>query len=113
MPRSISGKLRQIFTSLQLEWHFEKNEILSYYINHAPFGGTFEGVLAASYAYFDHGAKDLTHAQAALLAVMPQAPSRYRPDRYPAAAQKALLEDILQGRQIILEELSSGNIDFR
>lgn len=89
VPKSISGKLRQIFTALQLEWHFTKDEILNYYLNHAPFGGTFEGVQAASYAYFDHGAKDLTHAQAALLAVMPQAPSRYRPDRYPAQARQA------------------------
>ncbi|MBU1054415.1 MAG: penicillin-binding protein 1C [Proteobacteria bacterium] len=89
VPKSISGKLRQIFTAFQLEWHFKKDEILNYYLNHAPFGGTFEGVQAASYAYFDHGAKDLTHAQAALLAVMPQAPSRYRPDRYPTKARQA------------------------
>lgn len=89
LPRSVFGKCQQIFTALQLELHFKKNEILNYYLNHAPFGGTFEGILAASYAYFDHGARDLTHAQAALLAVMPQAPSRYRPDRYPDAARKA------------------------
>ena len=76
VPRTAPGKLRQIFHALQLELHFTKEEILTYYLNHAPFGGTFEGVQAASYAYFDHGAAELTHAQAALLAVMPQAPSR-------------------------------------
>ena len=89
VPRTAPGKLRQIFHALQLELHFTKEEILTYYLNHAPFGGTFEGVQAASYAYFDHGAAELTHAQAALLAVMPQAPSRYRPDRFPMAAERA------------------------
>ncbi len=89
MPRNITGKCLQIFSALQLEWRYEKNEILTYYLNNAPFGGTFEGVLAASYAYFDHDVKSLTHAQAALLAVLPQAPSRFRPDRFPDAAKNA------------------------
>ena len=89
MSRNITGKFLQIFSALQLEWHYEKEEILTYYLNNAPFGGTFEGVLAASYAYFGHNAKNMTHAQAALLAVLPQAPSRYRPDRYPKAARNA------------------------
>jgi penicillin-binding protein 1C len=102
LPRSVAGKIGQIFTALQLELHFNKREILNYYLNHAPFGGTFEGVQAASYAYFDHNAKDLTRAQAALLAVMPQAPSRYRPDRYPEAAQKA--------RNKLLDRLIKFNI---
>ncbi len=89
VPRTVRGKTIQMFRSLQLEWHFSKDEILTYYLNHAPFGGTFAGVQAASYAYFDHGAEELTHAQAALLTVLPQAPSRYRPDRYPGRAEKA------------------------
>ncbi len=89
VPRTIPGKILQIFAALQLEWHYGKDEILTYYLNHAPFGGTFEGVQAACYAYFDHGASELTHAQAALLAVMPQSPSRFRPDRYPDAAESA------------------------
>ena len=89
VPRTITGKVLQMLVALQLEWHFTKDEILTYYINHAPFGGTFQGVQAACFAYFDHSARDLTHAQAALLAVMPQAPSRYRPDRHAQAARKA------------------------
>ena len=89
VPRTVVGKLQQIFAALQLEWHHDKDEILTYYLNHAPFGGTFEGVQAACYAYFEHGAKELTHAQAALLAVMPQSPSHFRPDRYPARAEGA------------------------
>ena len=89
ISRTCNGKVIQIFTAFQLEWHFSKKEILNYYINHAPFGGVQQGVQAASYAYFEHGAENLTHAQAALLAVMPQAPTRYRPDLHSKVAEKA------------------------
>ncbi|VAW39938.1 Penicillin-insensitive transglycosylase & transpeptidase PBP-1C [hydrothermal vent metagenome] len=87
--KSFTGKIAQMFRALQLEWHYSKDEILSYYINYAPFGGPIEGVQAASYAYFGKTASELSHSEAALLAVMPQAPSRYRPDRYPKRAQHA------------------------
>ncbi len=86
--RSIPGKLTQILRALQLEWHYSKTEILTYYINHAPFGGTLQGVEAASRGYFGRPARHLTQAQAALLAVLPQAPSRYRPDRFPEQARQ-------------------------
>jgi penicillin-binding protein 1C len=87
--RSIAAKLIQILRALQLEWHYSKNEILTFYLNHAPFGGAIEGVQAASFSYFGHSAKHLTDAQAALLAVLPQAPSRYRPDKHPHKAKQA------------------------
>jgi penicillin-binding protein 1C len=86
--RSIPYKIQQIVRALQLEWRYSKDEILSYYINHAPFGGTLQGVEAASRSYFGYPALQLTRAQGALLAVLPQAPSRYRPDRYPELAQQ-------------------------
>lgn len=82
-----ADKLLQILRALQLEFHFDKRQILTYYLNHAPFGGTLEGVEAASRSYFGYSAARLTEAQAALLAVLPQAPSRYRPDRYPLLAE--------------------------
>jgi penicillin-binding protein 1C len=87
--KSFSGKIVQMFRALQLEWHYDKQEILEFYINYAPFGGPIEGVQAASFAYFGKTADDLSPAEAALLAVMPQSPSRFRPDRYPQRAQKA------------------------
>ncbi len=87
--RTVSGKLTQILRALQLEWHYNKTEILNYYLNHAPFGGTLEGVQAASYIYLGKSALELSHAEAALLAVLPQAPSRYRPDRHPEKARAA------------------------
>ncbi|QUX93925.1 penicillin-binding protein 1C [Marinomonas sp. CT5] len=88
-PRTVWGKLKEIVRALQLEWHFSKADILTYYLNHAPFGGTYEGIQAASLGYFGHTVKQLTDAQAALLAVLPQAPSYYRPDRHRERAQQA------------------------
>ena len=83
------GKLRQILRALQLEAHLSKREILSIYLQRAPFGGTIEGVEAASWAYLGKPSRRLSHAEAALLAVLPQAPSRLRPDRSPDAAREA------------------------
>lgn len=85
--RSLSGKAWQMFRALQLEWHYSKDEILAVYLNLAPYGGAIEGVQTASFAYLRKPAKDLSHAEAALLAVLPQAPSRLRPDRHPVRAQ--------------------------
>ncbi|MDC2888693.1 transglycosylase domain-containing protein [Psychrosphaera sp. G1-22] len=69
--RSFTGKLQQVLRTLQLEWHLSKNQILQIYLNTAPFGGTIEGVEAASYTYLNKSANDLTHSEAALLAVLP------------------------------------------
>ncbi len=87
--RSISGKIKQMFRATQLEWHYSKKEILTFYINLAPFGGAIEGVEAASRAYLGKSAKELTRAEAALLTVLPQAPTRFRPDRQSARAENA------------------------
>ena len=83
------GKLRQILRALQLEAYLSKRQILSIYLQRAPFGGTIEGVEAASWAYLGKPSKRLSLAEAALLAVLPQAPSRLRPDRSPDAAREA------------------------
>lgn len=87
--RTLPGKLRQLWRTAQLEWHLSKREILQIYLDRAPFGGTLQGVAAASWAYLGKSPKHLTAAEAALLAVLPQAPSRLRPDRHPARAQQA------------------------
>ncbi|PLR62634.1 penicillin-binding protein 1C [Pseudomonas sp. QC2] len=87
--RTFHGKLRQLWRTAQLEWHLSKAEILNLYLNRAPFGGTLQGVAAASWAYLGKSPSQLTHAEAALLAVLPQAPSRLRPDRHPQRAQEA------------------------
>ncbi len=89
IPHSGRGKLRQMARAMQLEWHLDKHEILTLYLNYAPFGGTLQGVQAASYGYLGKPASELSQAEAALLAVLPQSPSRLRPDRWAERAQRA------------------------
>jgi penicillin-binding protein 1C len=101
-PRTIGGKIRQMLRAFQLEWHLSKTQILEIYLGHAPFGGTIEGVEAASWAYLGKSSKQLSHSEAALLAVLPQTPSRLRPDRNPEAARKA--------RDKVLKRLAENNI---
>jgi len=108
--RTLSGKLKQLWRTAQLEWHLSKDEILTLYLNRAPFGGTLQGVAAASWAYLGKPPSQLTRSEAALLAVLPQAPSRLRPDRHPKRAQAArdkVLERLAQfavwPKQAVLE----------
>lgn len=89
IPHSALGKIQQIVRATQLELRLSKDDILTLYLNLAPFGGGIEGVQAASYAYLGKTAKSLSHSEAALLAVLPQAPSRLRPDRHPGRARAA------------------------
>jgi penicillin-binding protein 1C len=89
IPRTGFGKLTQIVRALQLELRLDKHEILGLYLNLAPFGGNIQGIEAASWAWLGKSARRLSHAEAALLAVLPQAPSRLRPDRHPEAARAA------------------------
>ncbi|WP_337090586.1 peptidoglycan glycosyltransferase PbpC [Proteus terrae] len=87
--RTLGGKIKQLWRTLQLEWYYSKDEILEIYLNRAPFGGTLEGIGAASWAYLGKSPADLSAGEATLMAVLPQAPSRLRPDRYPERAQAA------------------------
>lgn len=87
--RTLAGKLRQLWRTLQLEWHLSKRDILQIYLDRAPFGGTLQGVAAASWAYLGKSPLHLMPSEAALLAVLPQAPSRLRPDRHPERAERA------------------------
>ncbi|MEY0971753.1 peptidoglycan glycosyltransferase PbpC [Providencia huaxiensis] len=87
--RTLGGKLKQLWRTAQLEYHYSKDEILGMYLNRAPYGGTIEGIGAASWVYLNKSPAKLTASEAALFAVLPQAPSRLRPDRYPERAQAA------------------------
>ena len=88
-PRTWGGKLRQIARALQLEVRLSKREILELYLTYAPMGGVLEGVESASRAYLGKPSVALSHAEAALLAVLPQSPSRLRPDRFSQRAREA------------------------
>lgn len=111
--KSLLGKARQMLRALQLEWHYSKQDILTLYLNLAPFGGPIEGVQTASYAYLHKPAVQLSHAEAALLAVLPQAPSRLRPDRHHERAKyyrdkvlHRLLEQQVWSEQDVTEALA-------
>jgi penicillin-binding protein 1C len=78
----------EYFRALQLETLLDKKAILEQYLNRAPFGANLVGIEAASRRYFGKAPQDLSLAEAALLAGLPQAPSRLRPDRFPARARQ-------------------------
>lgn len=84
-----AGKLRQMRVALALERRLSKQEILTLYLTHAPYGGAAEGIRAATLGWFGKEPKRLTAAQSALLVALPQSPERRRPDRFPQAAQQA------------------------
>lgn len=101
-PRTLFGKARQMLRALQLERRLSKEEILNLYLNLAPYGANLAGIEAAARGWLGKSARDLSHAEAALLAVLPQAPSRLRPDRWPQRAQAA--------RDKVLERLGQGGL---
>ncbi|MEW2914093.1 penicillin-binding protein 1C [Leisingera sp. JC11] len=84
-----AGKLRQMRVALALERRLSKDQILTLYLTHAPYGGAAEGIRAAAYSWFGKEPKRLTPAEAALLVALPQSPERRRPDRFPEAANDA------------------------
>ncbi|PIP04657.1 penicillin-binding protein [candidate division WWE3 bacterium CG23_combo_of_CG06-09_8_20_14_all_40_14] len=77
--RTINRKIKEILLSLQIERKYSKDDILKMYLNEAPYGGTAYGVEAASQYYFSKSSKDLTLAESALIAGLPQSPSYYSP----------------------------------
>ncbi|MGI8906433.1 MAG: penicillin-binding protein 1C [Candidatus Sumerlaeaceae bacterium] len=86
--RTFARKLSQAFRALQLERHLTKEQILELYLTNAPYGGNLCGVEAASRRYYNKSAAELSLSEAALLAGLPQSPSRLRPDRHQTNALK-------------------------
>jgi len=87
--RSFLAKLRQSVRAIEIERALSKDQILSLYLELAPYGGNIEGIRAASLAYFGKEPRLLTLGQAALLVALPQAPELRRPDRFPRVAGTA------------------------
>lgn len=77
--RTITRKIREAVLSLITEVAYSKDQILEMYLNQAPYGGTTYGIETAAQTYFGKNAKSLTVAEAALLAGLPQAPTKYSP----------------------------------
>ena len=88
-PRTLRAKLIEAVRAVQLELRYPKDRLLADYLTLAPYGGSLEGVRAASLAYFGHEPTTLTDSEQALLIALPQAPERRRPDRRYGAALRA------------------------
>lgn len=92
--RGVAQKMRESILALRLEHRLSKREILALYLNLAPYGNSINGAARASRAYFGVAPAQLTAAQAAFLASLPQRPGAFNPLRDPrraAARQRAIL----------------------
>ena len=77
--KTITRKIKEIILAQRIEKKFSKDEILQMYLNEIPYGSNAYGVEAASLKYFGKSVKDTNLAEAAILAALPQSPSRYSP----------------------------------
>ena len=84
--RTVSRKIQEAILALWLEHKYSKDQILELYLNRVYFGSGAFGVEAAAQKYFGHSARDVTLAEAAMLAGLMKAPSRYAPNHNLAAA---------------------------
>lgn len=80
-PRSIFQKVIEMFQAFQLEWQYSKDEILTFYLNNAPYGGNVEGFASASLKYFHLEPSSLSHSQIAYLTSIPKNPNANRPKK--------------------------------
>ncbi len=113
--RTITRKIRELVLSLLVETRYTKDKILEMYLNQIPYGGTSYGLESAAETYFNKSAKDLTVAESALLAALPQAPSYYSPfGSNPEAGkdrQQYILKQMLDNNFLSAEEYSSASAE--
>jgi len=113
--KTISRKLKEIILSLKLDAQLPKYAILQIYLNESPYGGTLYGVEEAALSFFDKHAKDVTLAEAAYLAALPQSPTYYSPygkNRSALDARKNLvLRRMLELGYITEEEKNAASAE--
>jgi penicillin-binding protein 1C len=95
-PRTLRSKAVEAARAVQLELRMSKADILAGYLSLAPFGGNLEGVEAASWAFFGHGADALSPDEIALLLAIPQDPSGRAPGRGRAENLRAARDHVAQ-----------------
>ena len=96
--QTLKRKIQEAWLAMQLERRYTKQEILTYYVNKVYMSNGNYGMKTAASAYYGKELKDLSIAQAALLAGMPQAPNQYDPYTQPEAAQRR--RDIVLGEML-------------
>jgi penicillin-binding protein 1C len=107
-PRTYTEKLIEALLAFRLECQYSKKKILQLYASHAPYGGNVVGIQAASWRYFGRPADELTWAEAATLAVLPNAPSLLHPGRNTQQLldkRNRLLQYLYQKKKISKEEV--------
>jgi membrane peptidoglycan carboxypeptidase len=97
----VPRKIKELILAIEIERMYDKDQILTLYVNESPYGGPRNGVESGAQAYFNKSAKDLTLAEASLLAAIPNNPSLYNPyniDGHEAliARQHLVLKDMLE-----------------
>jgi 1A family penicillin-binding protein len=106
--RTITRKIKEIILSLWVEALYPKDKILELYLNQVPYGGTAWGIESASEQYFGKKVEDLTLAESALLAGLPQAPTSYSPfGAHPELAvtrQKEVLKRMVEDKYITQQQ---------
>ena len=110
---SLKRKIKELWISFQLEKRYTKNEILSLYLNHVPFGYGLNGVQSASQFFFNKDVSDLTYAEAASLITVISNPTFYSFIRFPQnhkKKQKEVLAKMVR-RGIIAKEDSDKSFD--
>jgi penicillin-binding protein 1C len=105
--RGVRSKVREATLALRLDHRLTKREILALYLNLAPYGNRLSGVERASQAYFGCPAENLTNAQAAYLAALPQRPGAFSPLLDPYKARPRQLH-ILGAMELTPQELAEA-----
>ena len=103
-------KIDEALLATELEVHYSKNEILEGYLNTINYGGVY-GIEAASKYYFNKSAKDLTLAEASLLAGIPKSPNNYSPVKNYTKSkerQKIVLKMMQKNKKITTEEYNNA-----
>ncbi|RPH29175.1 MAG: penicillin-binding protein 1C [Bacteroidales bacterium] len=101
--RSFTEKIIEMILALRLELTSSKNDILTLYASHAPYGGNVVGIDAASWRYYGRGSNELSWAETAALAILPNAPSIIFPGKNQQAFLKKrnrLLAKLLTAKEI-------------
>src|SRR3972149_10698950 len=113
--KTVSRKIKEWVLAVKVEFKYSKDEILGFYLNQVPFGSNAYGIEAASQNYFDKHAENLDIAEAAYLAGMLQAPTRYSPygsHRDELEARKNIvLGRLLDNGQITKEEHEEAKME--
>ncbi|MDA5504392.1 penicillin-binding protein PBP1A [Streptococcus thermophilus] len=105
--QTLKRKSQEIWLSLQMERQYTKQEILTFYVNKVYMGNGYYGMKTAAKSYFGKELGDLSVAQAALLAGIPQAPTQYDPYTNPDAAKErrnTVLNEMYEDKNISKEE---------